>query len=327
MIAVGSRDVARAEVFIKETGLSAKAYGSYDAVLEDPSVDAVYIPLPTALHEEWTIKAAQHGKHVLCEKPVSSSVESMLRMLDACQKHNVAFMDGLMFMHHNRFAMMAEALKGAHFGTIKRVMSSFHFSGDEAFHSSNIRVSAALEPLGSIGDLAWYNARKSLWAFGWQLPTSVTCTAQAVTAEGVPTDACGTLYFHNGGVAQWDAGFHSSFRQWAEIAGVNAILRVDDFVIPRSPSSASYTVEENPQLLDTATRVTSSVTTVEVRDCCQEANMVKTFESLTRDSTNRIFWMRVSLMTQAVMDALMQSMRADGQRVPVAPLPEEFAQA
>jgi len=97
-VCVGSRDAARAQKFAEETGL-AEGVGSYGAVLS-ATVDAVYVPLPTALHAEWLPKAAVAGKHVLCEKPVARSVEELEPMLRSLADRDLVFMDGVMFRHH-----------------------------------------------------------------------------------------------------------------------------------------------------------------------------------------------------------------------------------
>jgi len=122
--AIGSRSMEKATAFAAEQGLPevVRVYGSYDAVLEDNEVDAVYIPLPTALHMTWAIKAAERGKHVLLEKPVAMNLAELDRILDACEANGVQFMDGSMWLHHPRTAKMKEALRDEQrFGQLKWV--------------------------------------------------------------------------------------------------------------------------------------------------------------------------------------------------------------
>lgn len=113
--ALGSRSLQKAKDFASRNHLPAetKLYASYDAVLDDPEVDAVYIPLPTGLHSEWVTKAAEKKKHVLLEKPVASTVEELDGFLAVMEKNGLQFMDGTMFMHHPRTAEMEGVLRNA----------------------------------------------------------------------------------------------------------------------------------------------------------------------------------------------------------------------
>src|SRR5688572_7833143 len=86
LVAVASRDAQRAQAFCSELGIP-KAHGSYEALLDDPEIDAVYIPLPNNLHHEWTIKAAQAAKHILCEKPLALNADQCLEMDHAARQH------------------------------------------------------------------------------------------------------------------------------------------------------------------------------------------------------------------------------------------------
>ncbi len=115
------------------------------------------------------MKAAAAGKRIQCEKPCAPTAPEVQEIIDACKKHNVQFMDGVMFMHSARLPKMREALDdGTSVGNIKRITSQFSFYGGEEFHKANIRVSRALEPLGALGDLGWYNIRFTLWAMKYQ---------------------------------------------------------------------------------------------------------------------------------------------------------------
>jgi predicted dehydrogenase len=124
LIAIGSRSLEKATTFATDQGLpeAIRVYGSYEAVVEDDEVDAVYIPLPTALHVTWAVKAAERGKHVLLEKPVAMNVAELDQILEACEVNGVQFMDGTMWIHHPRTKKMKEALSDEQrFGQLKWV--------------------------------------------------------------------------------------------------------------------------------------------------------------------------------------------------------------
>ena len=124
IVAVGSRSAAKAAAFAAENGFpaAAKAYGSYDAVLDDPDVDAVYFPLPTSLHRRWAVAAAQKRKHVLLEKPVALNAAELDEILAACESGGVQYMDATMWVHHPRTAEMEAFLADQQrFGRLKAV--------------------------------------------------------------------------------------------------------------------------------------------------------------------------------------------------------------
>lgn len=126
--AVGSRTLEKAQRFAAENGFpqAAKIHGSYEAVLDDPHVDAVYLPLPTSLHVRWAVLAAEKKKHVLLEKPTALHVGELDRILKACESNGVQFMDGTMWMHNPRTHKMREFLSNPTlFGQLKSVTLSF----------------------------------------------------------------------------------------------------------------------------------------------------------------------------------------------------------
>src|SRR6187401_2994041 len=134
VVAVASRDAERARQFISECQLEAPmeplptAFGNYDALLRDSTVDAVYIPLPTGVRKEWVIRAAEAGKHVLCEKPCAVSAADLREMIQCCERNGVRFMDGVMFMHDPRFNNLRGILDdGETVGEVKRISSAFSF--------------------------------------------------------------------------------------------------------------------------------------------------------------------------------------------------------
>lgn len=130
--AVASRSLEKASKFAADNSFptETKLYGSYDALLDDPEVDAVYVPLPTSLHIHWAVVAARKGKHLLLEKPVAMNVAEFDEIVRACTENGVQFMDGTMWMHHPRTAKMKEFLSdNGRFGDLKAVRDfSFHLS-------------------------------------------------------------------------------------------------------------------------------------------------------------------------------------------------------
>lgn len=124
LVAVASRSLDKAKQFAALNKLSqnVKLYGSYEELLDDPLVDAVYMPLPTSLHVKWAVMAAQKGKHLLLEKPTALDVNVFDEMLEACESSGVQFMDASMWYHHPRTAAMKDLISKAEiFGRVKAV--------------------------------------------------------------------------------------------------------------------------------------------------------------------------------------------------------------
>ncbi len=126
------------------------------------------------------MRAAETGKHVICEKPCAVSAADLQEMISACKKNRVQFMDGVMFMHNARLPRVREVLDdGKSVGPLRRISSAFSFLGTGQFPDNNIRVDGRLEPAGCLGDLGWYCIRFTLWALNWQLPHTVVARSLA----------------------------------------------------------------------------------------------------------------------------------------------------
>lgn len=325
VVAVASRTLERAQEFAKKHDIS-KAYGTYEELLNDPEIDAVYIPLPTAMHCEWVKKAAQKGKHILCDKPVGVNANEVVEMLKAVKEANVEFMDGVMFMHHHRLQQLADRIHDKEkFGSVVTVTSGFHFYASDEWCATNIRLKKELEPLGAAGDLGWYTVRLSLFAFDYAWPVAAESRVHVSTVEGVPLEMSAALYFDNNEQkkAYFSVSFRQAFQQWAVISGTGAIVQLDDFVIPRSTKKVDYSVKVDT-LNDNATEISQNLNTVGVEDCCQETEMMRTFsEAVIRRKSGGQgldpFWQRVVLQTQTVLDACLAS-AATGKRIPITPL-------
>ena len=209
------------------------AFGSYEELLESPGVDAVYIPLPTGVRKEWVLRAAAAGKHVVCEKPCAVNAADLEEMISVCRQHRVQFMDGVMFMHHPRLARVREILDdGKSVGEVRRISSAFSFYNGREFFRDNIRVNAALEPDGCLGDLGWYCIRFALWAMNWRLPREVSGRVLSQPAGKSPTEFSGELIFSGNVSAGFYCSFLAAFHQWVSVSGQKGWLRLPDFVHP-----------------------------------------------------------------------------------------------
>lgn len=295
IVAIGSRFKAKAEAWAKEHQAD-RAHESYQAVLDDPAVEAVYIPLPPALHAEWTIRAAKAGKHVLCEKPLAVSVEESLSLIDACQKADVALMDGVMWVHHPRTAKMRADLDEGLLGDLKRVTAAFTFRWDE-IPVDNIRVKKDLAG-GCLGDLGYYCVRAILWALG-DLPQKVYASARY--HDDVEMNLMGMLWFEGGRTASFDCGFDTVMRQWFEVAGVKASMVCDDFVLPVSEKKARYWIHDPEGVSGERA----------VHDAIQEVAMIEDFTAAVRTGAGREAFVADALATMRVCEALERSARQD----------------
>jgi predicted dehydrogenase len=310
--AVASRDLERSRKFIQECQAETPfenppgAFGSYGELLASNNVDAIYIPLPTGLRREWVVRAAEAGKHVLCEKPCAASATELAEMISACRKNRVQFMDGVMFMHNRRLDQIRAVLNdGTSVGPIKRIASHFSFPGSEDFLRGNIRMDGALEPHGCLGDLGWYCIRFALWTMNWQMPRRVEgrfISRAGKKSAGVPSEFSAELFF-DGGVS---SGFYCSFltacRNWADISGAKGHLRVADFVVPVIGRETAFEVNNRNVPADHSADQPATA---------QETNMIRNFAEQVRCGRLNEEWPMWALKTQQVVDACHESARRD----------------
>src|SRR5690625_826579 len=136
VVAVASRSLEKAENFAKDLNIP-KSYGSYEELLSDQEIDAVYIPLPNHLHKEWAIKAAKAGKHILCEKPIALDAEEAQEMVDACEKAGVILAEAYMYRHQGRYEAIKKVIANGDIGDLRGIHGVFTFNG--AGNKGNIR--------------------------------------------------------------------------------------------------------------------------------------------------------------------------------------------
>ncbi len=335
VVAVASRQWERARQFIAECQAEApmatlpRAFGNYQELLDLKEVDAVYIPLPTTVRKEWVLRAAEAGKHIVCEKPCAATVPDLDEMLAACRQHRVQFMDGVMFMHSARLTKLRQVLDdGDSVGAIRRIDSAFSFCAAPDFFADNIRTNHALEPFGCLGDLGWSCIRLALWAMNWQMPREVVgqmLSAQDRGGEGpVPTEFSGEMRFGNG----VSAGFYCSFlahnQQWAVISGERGYVEEADFVVPFDGPEASFDIRKADfQTRGCDFKMEPRVRRVGVaefshgRPNAQESSLFRTFSEQVRAGRLEPFWPEVARQTQLVMCACMESARLGGRIQPL----------
>jgi predicted dehydrogenase len=192
IVAIGSRDAEAARVAADRLAIP-RAYGSYEALLADPDVDAVYIPLPNHMHAEWTIAAARAGKHVLCEKPLAVTAADAERMVEACEAAGVRLMEAFMYRHHPSWVAVRELVASGRIGTLSAVQSWFGFYNDDPANIRNIREFGG----GALYDVGCYCVNLSRMLFGGE-PVRVEASVVRDGGDGVDTLTTGVLEFENG---------------------------------------------------------------------------------------------------------------------------------
>lgn len=217
VLGVASRDLAKARQFANELEIK-QAYGSYQELLEDNQIDAVYIPLPNHLHKEWSIKTAQAGKHVLCEKPLALTPDDCLEMKMAAEENGVLLMESFMYRHHPRIIAAREMVRSGKVGDLKVIDASFTFKLDD---KSDIRLKPEMGG-GSVLDVGCYCINIIRLMAGRE-PVVVQARAEWAPS-GVDDQLVGMLDFGDGLIAHFDCGFNMEGRQKCTIAGTDGYL-------------------------------------------------------------------------------------------------------
>ncbi len=216
--AVASRDADKARAFARELAI-ARHFGSYEALLADRDIDAVYIPLPNSLHAEWSIRAAGAGKHVLCEKPLSASAAEARAMFDAARRHGVHLVEGYPYRAQPQTLKLRELLDAGVIGDVRLIQASFGFTLGAG---ENIRLSPQLAG-GALMDIGTYPVSLARM-IAKARPTRVHAAAQW-TGGGVDRALAATLEFDSGLFAQITCSFSACLHRQALIAGSNGVIQ------------------------------------------------------------------------------------------------------
>ena len=316
VVVIGSREMSKATSFIASMASflppSCTPVEGYQAVIDYPGLDAVYIPLPSALHVEWVQKAAQKGLHIMLEKPTAASDEDHEKILEAVTAHNVFYMDGTMWSHNHRAREISEIIRSNAIGSVVNVDSSFTFMGDSSFFSSNVRTQPSADPLGALGDLAWYCVRASLFAFDFAPPTSVQAYPGTISnEEGVVLAAGATLLWPGGRKASFSCSFNQALTQKLFIGGTEGSISLNDFVIPNKEDVALFTVTSGHGLGKFNTHViTKSETRTVLMEKPQESLMWEEFARCIQspsEGSGRKKWIEMSKITMKVVLAVRAS--------------------
>jgi predicted dehydrogenase len=315
--AIASRDAQKSLKFIDDCqrefafAETPRVFGSYEELLVSPEVDAVYVPLPTGLRKDLVVRAAQNGKHILCEKPCAANLAELDAMLAACEKHRVQFLDGVMFMHNPRLSKIREVLDdGKSLGQLQRMSSGFSFYFGDGFFQKNIRVDAALEPAGCLGDLGWYSIRFFLWTLNWQLPSAVSAKILAQSAGGVPTEFSAELFFDGGVSAEFYSSFLTAKQQWVSVGGRNGWLRLPDFVHPRNTYEPAFELNGAEIRVESEIRCPVGANPADFgHPTAQDTRMWRNFANQIFSGKLNEDWPMWARQTQKVLDACLEAGR------------------
>jgi predicted dehydrogenase len=226
VVAVGSRDGATAQAYASEHGLE-RSHGSYEALLEDPEVDAVYVSLPNGLHHEWTMRALAAGKHVLCEKPYSRRPAEVEEAFDAADAAGLVLAEAFMYRHNPQTALARQLVEEGRIGRLRSLNATFSFPLAD---QTNVRLISDLDG-GALMDVGCYCVSGSRLIAGE--PEHVL-GEQTVSSSGVDVAFHGLLHFPGDVVSHIDASFVAPNRQRLEVVGEEGVLvlatpwRVDD---------------------------------------------------------------------------------------------------
>jgi D-xylose 1-dehydrogenase (NADP+, D-xylono-1,5-lactone-forming) len=230
VVAVASRDAARAIAYAREHGIG-RAHGSYDALLADADVDAVYISLPNSLHAEWGMRALDAGKHVLVEKPFSRHAADVEAAFDRAEERRLVLSEGLMWRHHPQTRRLVELVGAGAVGRLRVARAAFGFALAAERGEADTRFDPALEG-GALMDVGCYCV-SALRLFAGE--PGRARGEQVVGASGVDVVFSGTLAFADGVVGHFDCSFVTPRRAQLELVGEEATILVDNPFTIREP--------------------------------------------------------------------------------------------
>jgi predicted dehydrogenase len=227
VVAIASRDLDRAQAAAATLGIP-RAHGSYDALLQDDGVDAVYVPLPNDQHAAWTIAAAGAGKHVLCEKPLAMSVAQAQEMVAACEAAGVLLQEAFMYRHHPTWEAVIGLVRNGAVGELQAVQTWFSYYNDDPANIRNRPEHGG----GALMDIGCYAVNAAMLVFDAE-PVAVRAVVRRDPELGVDTLTSAVLEFPGGGQCSFTVGIRCEPAQSVHVVGSGGRIEVEiPFNIP-----------------------------------------------------------------------------------------------
>lgn len=226
VMAICSRDLGRAEQAAAELGIL-RAYGSYEELLADPEIDAIYNPLPNHLHLPWTVQALEAGKHVLCEKPIGLSSDEARELKAAAERTGRVLVEAFMYRMHPSWVKVRELVESGRIGELTTIQSWFSYFNDDLENIRNIAEYGG----GALMDIGCYNVNLSRMLFGSE-PTGVSATLTRDPASGVDIVTSAMLEF-GAGTSTFTVATQVADDQRAHVVGTSGRIALEiPFNIP-----------------------------------------------------------------------------------------------
>lgn len=220
--AIASRGLDKAKQTAEELTIPT-AYGSYEELLADPTIEAVYIPLPNHMHKEWVILAAEAGKHVLCEKPLALTAQEAQEMAAACEKAGVVFAEAFMYRYHPRYNVIHDIIRSGEIGEIRGIHGTFTFNN--AKNKNNIRYKQDWGG-GSLYDVGVYPISAARMLLNEEPQAATVHALLSEEHDYVDMMASGILEFNKGVALTFDCGMWATFRNTLEVLGTDGRIEV-----------------------------------------------------------------------------------------------------
>jgi D-xylose 1-dehydrogenase (NADP+, D-xylono-1,5-lactone-forming) len=244
LVAVASRDLKRAQEWAQKRDVP-RTFGSYEEMLASDAIDAVYLPLPNSLHAQWSLRAAQHHKHVLCEKPLASNAAEVAEMLRTAKSNGVKLMEAFMYRFHPQWQVVRRMLDEDAIGQVTLIRGTFDFylgnladirlskelAGGSLMDVGCYPVNAArmlmdAEPVAVQASAVWGRSPAQVVVPMSRASTASTSGTSASVSDSVDVSFVGALEFANGALAAIDSSFRAENHQWVGISGTKGHIGV-----------------------------------------------------------------------------------------------------
>jgi predicted dehydrogenase len=305
--AIASRDLARAETAARELGIP-KAYGSYEELLADAEIDAVYNPLPNHLHVPWSVRAAEAGKHVLCEKPVAMSAAETLELIAARDRAGVVVGEAFMVRAHPQWTRLVELVRAGQIGELRSGLSCFCYFNRDPANVRNVRAWGG----GALLDIGCYPIHTSRMVFGAE-PLRVAGTIERdAELDGIDRLTSAVLEFPAGHMV-FTCCTQAAARQTAQFLGSRGSISLD---IPFNAPAGEVT---RLRIDDGRDLAGGGVTVEEIAPCDQYTLQGDLFSRAVREGGQPPVPLEDSLRNMAVVDAIFRSAETGHWEAPRVP--------